>query len=64
MKTVSEDKVDETIKVRGIASAIEQMAFPNFQNLNELLQVEGYKLTKINRDGNNNFNKNQRNVHV
>lgn len=46
------DLVEESIKVRGLAAAIQSMSFPNFKNLNDLLNKIGYKLVKIENDAN------------
>lgn len=53
-------KIAESIRVRGIASSILNMAMPTFKALGELLEVEGYYLTKGLKTNNNeseSFNK-------
>lgn len=45
MATIQE-KVQESVKVRGICASIQAMTLPTFENLKALLEAEGYKLVK------------------
>lgn len=48
----NENLVRESIKVRGVAAAIQSMSFPSFKNLDELLNKVGYKIVKISENNN------------
>jgi len=43
---MTEDKIKESITVRGICEAIQAMHTPTFNNLAELLKQFGYTLVK------------------
>ncbi len=42
-----DQKIKESITIRGICSAIQAMSFPTFENLNEMLKRYGLKLVSI-----------------
>jgi hypothetical protein len=51
-KRENEQLIQDSIKVRGIAAAIQSMSFPSFKNLDELLNKVGYKIVKISENNN------------